>query len=485
MPFRSWWAIALAMSASFGCGRVGLVPPGTDPSPTPSSPPVWEPLDEGALEYPSPEPPFGDGKDGDVTLGAGSTVVNSCHILTSTEPGVGVHITDTWNDAEQPGRLLLLHQVQDQSNRNSGDTNPITDAADIGDAGKWELVRLVKVDPVDGNGERLITTDPPPVNTYLRTQPDQDGRSAQVCTIPEYRNLTVPAGASLDATIWDLDFFGGVVFFYVSETLAIDGTISATAAGFWGRDPEANDTSTDQTNMDYTNGNGSSKGEGLDARSSFRFGRGNYVNAAGGGNASNAGGGGGGNGGAGGIGGRQSDFEGNEPNTRGLGGVAIELDPRMRLVLGGGGGAGQQNDGVAGAGGFGGGLIVIFANTITGSGTIEANGANGGEAGSPFGNGDGAGGGGAGGTIWIEADTSDFSGPIQATGGNGGDVRTSSSVIYGVGGGGGGGQIVLRTVDVALADVSEGSNGLNVDNGNDPHDSSPGAVGQILQIQQQ
>ena len=61
-------------------------------------------------------------------------------------------------------------------------------------------------------------------------------------------------------------------------------------------------------------------------------------------------------------------------NNGGLGGRPVPYDADGRMFFGGGGGAGDGNNNVAGAGGQGGGIVIIIASSITGSGSIEANG---------------------------------------------------------------------------------------------------------------
>lgn len=478
---RYFYIFVLVLGA--GCGRPGLFAsvPGSTPGDDDDD-------DNGAQPYidvdyvpPPADDTFGDGKDGDLTLN-GSQTVNNCYELLDVSAN-GVLVSD-WDDAEPVGRMILLHQAQEPMSQNPGDQDPITDPADINGAGTWELVRVMKANPADGNGNRPLETDPPPTYAFGKNDPANDGRSAQACTVPEYENLTIPDDATLSAGDFTIDYISGIAFVLVRDTLTIEGDVDADEAGFWGFDAEGSDTSSDVTDMNTNIGEGGRKGEGLDAASGFLAGRGNYVNGGGGGNAYEAGGGGGGNGGAGGIGGRQADFQGNEPNTRGLPGVAIALDPAQRLVFGGGGGSGQQNDNDGGRGGDGGGIIVLRALRLRGSGDIHANGEDGGEGGDSNGNGDGAGGGGAGGTIYIETRDSQFDGAIEALGGDGGDVRTDSNFVYGPGGGGGGGTIALDGVDPALADASAGTRGVNADNGNAGHGSADGQDGQIIDVKQ-
>jgi hypothetical protein len=130
----------------------------------------------------------------------------------------------------------------------------------------------------------------------------------------------------------------------------------------------------------------------------------------------------------------------------GLGGHPLDNDPTSRLFMGGGGGAGDGNNGVAGPGGRGGGLIFILAGAVTGSGTILADGAAGGDStGAANTSGDAAGGGGGGGTVVVNAASIAATVTITAAGGVGGDHTngTGASEVEGPGGGGGGGYIAV------------------------------------------
>ena len=130
------------------------------------------------------------------------------------------------------------------------------------------------------------------------------------------------------------------------------------------------------------------------------FGRGAPGNAGGGGtdgdpasNGQNSGGGGGGNGGAGGVGG--NTWSSNLARG-GYGGVVVP-GTASRVFLGGGGGAGSDNNAVlSSAGGAGGGIVLVRAGSLSGTGTITADGAPASMSGQ-----DGSGGGGAGGSIVV------------------------------------------------------------------------------------
>jgi hypothetical protein len=146
-------------------------------------------------------------------------------------------------------------------------------------------------------------------------------------------------------------------------------------------------------------------------------------------------------------------------NEGGLGGHPLVYDPN-RAYMGGGGGAGEMDNSDGGSGGAGGGIVFIQSyGSITGSGTIEANGANGQKSnptnaasgGSRRGI-DGAGGAGGGGAIIISNGTALPSTIIlSANGGTGGNNDIVSGSTFnareadGPGGGGGGGMIAFTS----------------------------------------
>jgi gliding motility-associated-like protein len=145
----------------------------------------------------------------------------------------------------------------------------------------------------------------------------------------------------------------------------------------------------------------------------------------------------------------------------GYGGHPLAYDA-TRLFLGGGGGAGDQDNGQGGGGGNGGGIVHLTCyGTISGTGTIESDGAAG-QNSNPLNQPvtstatikgrDGAGGGGAGGMIYIKNLTAlPASIALNARGGVGGNqalsyfIPPTTQEAGGPGGGGGGGGIVFTS----------------------------------------
>jgi uncharacterized repeat protein (TIGR01451 family) len=225
--------------------------------------------------------------------------------------------------------------------------------------------------------------------------------------------------------------------------------------------------------------------------------RGAPGNAGGGGTSHNAGGGGGSNAGSGGKGGYSyarynptgtgttgcgtsyrtltsgatTYYACDGDQARDVGGLpGKEVAPdAIRLLAGGGGGAGESNNSnddnptvIQNSGGNGGGAIFIRARTISGTGTLRANGQDGLPAGR-----DGAGGGGAGGTISIATTTLNLSGVTAVANGGAGGISglpLRGAETQGSGGGGGGGAIIRPTGSTlnASSSYSAGTAGVNV-----------------------
>ncbi|MEB3217779.1 MAG: isopeptide-forming domain-containing fimbrial protein [Nostocales cyanobacterium 94392] len=314
------------------------------------------------------------------------------------------------------------------------------------------------------------------INSYSNVSFGTQGqRTYQVIRVPQYSSATITSG--LTASPWN-GSSGGILVYDVAGNLNLGGaTVDISGTGFRGgagRELGGAPASTGYTQTDYrtlsTDDTNGSKGEGIAGTPRYIFNstnntlentgvegypngssaRGAPGNAGGGGtdgdplgrfrfpNGENTGGGGGGNGGGGGLGGRSF-------NSRlfigGFGGADFP-SASSRLVLGGGGGAGTTNDGsgslpngLASSGAAGGGMALIRTGSVSGSGTINANGANALNVGV-----DGAGGGGAGGSVVVSSANNNLAGlTLNANGGKGGDSVANN--LHGPGGGGGGGVI--------------------------------------------
>lgn len=314
------------------------------------------------------------------------------------------------------------------------------------------------------------------VNSYstAAATTSQGQKTYQVVRVPQYSSASL---GSATAAAWN-GSTGGILAYDVAGNLNLAGTVDVSGKGFRGgagRKLGGIGTATGFSNTDYrtsaTSNTNGSKGEGIAGTPRYiyngtgtpldntiegypngSYGRGSPGNAGGGStdghptaNDENSGGGGGSNGGAGGIGGRSwnSDLP-----TGGFGGKPFPASSTS-LVLGGGGGAGTTNDGTSSpntnvtginsSGAAGGGMVMIRTNTVSGTGTINANGANALDVAN-----DGSGGGGAGGSVLVAALSNNLAGlTVNANGGKGGNAVFSAP--HGPGGGGGGGVLVASS----------------------------------------
>lgn len=456
---RTLLLLAALGAAVAACGRSGVLAFEESGGGGPFPDPVWRDpaaTSTGTPATPTPTPAFGDGSDGALVV-AGTLVVNTCHTVV-----LATGMTATFGTPPSgigPGKLLLFHQVQ-ESFATAGD---VADVVAAGRAGAHELVRAVQV-----NGT-VVEVDAP----LGRFESMAGIRRAQACTVPQYTTLTIPNGAQITGPAWN-GTRGGLVAFYASVSVEIEGDVIADGQGFRGGTQSTSSTTQNFDAMESANGtDGGGKGEGLDIRSFGRWARGNYANGAGGGNAHNAGGGGGGNGGAGGLGGREYAQDGPDATSPGIGGARVLLGDV--LVFGGGGGGGHHNgDGGTHEGGTGGGAVLIVAPVLTGNGAIRANATRGMPT---TGVNDGGGGGAAGGTIELRiTDPTGFDGDVEALGGDGGEAQDVFG-DHGPGGGGGGGLLRLQgDFDNATLAVDEGSRGASSGSSHFSQDGQPGRI---------
>jgi uncharacterized repeat protein (TIGR01451 family) len=417
-----------------------------------------------------------------------------------------------------PGDLLLVIQMQDADinftdtvNYGSGAGTGFG-ATNINRTGFYEYV--VAQNSIGASGGRLKIRGARAggglINSYRQQAANitsNGQRTYQVIRVPQFTSTTL-SGTIRSPGSWN-GKSGGIVAIDVANTLTMAGaTIEVQDKGFRGGGGTYNtDTYPPQEDEAFrTDGNvprGGAKGEGIAGTPLYVFdgvattntgidgyprlksedtyptvggnvdggsrGRGAPGNAGGGGNQHNAGGGGGGNSGAGGQGGMSIKTPGNDDNTPGTGiskliggrGGAvfpITISPTIdRLVMGGGGGAGDANNGIAGSGGLGGGIIMIRAGTITGTGTISARARDGVVTPTD----DGGSGAGAGGSILILAKSGSLANiSLDARGGKGGDTNTAQAIPYDFGpGGGGGGGAIFSSIPTGTAMVTGGDPG--------------------------
>jgi uncharacterized repeat protein (TIGR01451 family) len=425
------------------------------------------------------------------------------------------------------GDLLLVIQMQgatiDTSN-DSGYGHNTTTASGytaLNNTGKYEFVRATG--PVSAGVVpiyRGTTTNVGLLNAYTYAS----GTSTfQVVRVPQYS--TARLGSGLTAAPWSgtsgTGMSGGILALDIDGPLDLgSATVSVDGLGFRGGAGLQMDGGSG-TAASYrwaaptayagtvVTGGGASKGEGIagtprwvqfnntylntgvDGYANGSMGMGAPGNAGGGGNDNhpntandeNSGGGGGANANTahtanimtGGMGG--NSWNSNIAAVRGFGGSTII--PAVNLVImGGGGGAGSRNnddgDNQASSGASGGGIVIIRAGSLTGTGTITANGA------AAYNNtqNDAGGGGGAGGSVVVvTASTSTTGLTIQAHGGRGGDAwdtHTSTADRHGPGGGGGGGAVFTSGAPTSV-NVTGGASGVT--SGGDVYGSTAGLAG--------
>ena len=431
-----------------------------------------------------------------------STTSNTITFGSSIGNGLGI----------STGDLLLVIQMQDAaidtSNTNAygGSNGGGSGSTALNSSGLYEFVRATSnvgigggtVTFVGGGGAGLL-------NAYTST----GQRRFQVVRVPQYTTASIGPSA-LTAAAWN-GSAGGVLAFDVAGqlTLLAGATVNVDRLGFRGGAARqlsgGAGSRTDYRTSAGVNNNGS-KGEGIAGTPQYvnnasslltnavegyangSHGRGAPGNAGGGGtdgnpiaNNENTGGGGGSNAGAGGKGGNGWNGGTGGPHaTGGFGGFGyIASLNSARLFLGGGGGSGTTNNGtgtpaggIASSGVAGGGLVMIRAGSITGAGTISANGSN---ADITTITNDASGGGGAGGSVLVYSNAvSVGSLSIQANGGNGGNNTGGGTGPHGPGGGGGGGFVVIS--GAASITVNGGAAGTTVD-GTNNYGATPGGFG--------
>ncbi len=460
------------------------------------------------------------GADGDFTVPAASTVINQYAKPTADLAANATSITLTSATAlDSPdfgalaaGDLLLVIQMQGAT---IAATNNVGYGAvtDLGGAGLYEFVTVssktgatITLEAACGLRNAYSAASVQiirvpqlanltvPAGRSIVAQP-WNGSTGGVVAV-HVQNTTSISG-SIDVTA--MGFRGGVV-----------DNDSA--------DPGQNIT----TYRSGASDNGAEKGEGIAGSSATydglngRYGRGAPANGGGGGDAHNAGGGGGANGNSGttwtgqGVmngtitganawsrdpgysangnartssagGGRggytyasvnrnalnegpgDNDWDGDDRReVGGLGGRPVPNAPTgasARLFMGGGGGAGDGNNSQAGPGGRGAGIVLLMSGTVSGAGSILANGGSGGNTAGGTNN-DAPGGGGAGGTVIVDAVNALTGISIQANGGAGGNQLTIGDESEGPGGGGGGGFIAVSTGNVTRS-ASGGAGGTS------------------------
>lgn len=418
---------------------------------------------------------LGSGRSGPKSIAA-TTVVNAYAAITAP---IGLNSTTVSVDdasAFAAGDMVLIWETTgiQTAPTSGGGTGPDLTSSPVG---TYEYGRIKSI------AGTTVTLTNPTISAYAGV--------AQLVRVPEYTTLTITAGG-ISAAAWD-GAKGGIAVVFVQGAVTNNGAFDTSAFGFRGGILSNNDFVFGCASLDgpvvagtvVPGGNGATfnalaggakKGEGLfppgyntdttnstTAANLITYGFGNLANGGGGGDCHNSGGGGGGHGGAGGKGGGtwsgETDATGAIPTpdrmVGGLGGTNLTYSATTHLLFGGGAGAGEENDSTGTPGGIGGGVLVLRAGSITGTGVFAADGANGALASE-----DGAGGGGAGGLIVVQSAGDASCTSLHANGGAGGGTDAG----HGTGGGGGGGIIYFQAAGgtcSALAAELGGAKGLD------------------------
>eukprot|EP00163_Fabomonas_tropica_P022184 TRINITY_DN386_c0_g1_i3.p1 TRINITY_DN386_c0_g1~~TRINITY_DN386_c0_g1_i3.p1 ORF type:complete len:3197 (-),score=554.22 TRINITY_DN386_c0_g1_i3:84-9674(-) len=363
----------------------------------------------------------GTGADGALVV-AGDIVVNSYAYITAdltanTHSTVSVDSTAGF----AVNMKVLIHQTQ----------------ATAATAGKFEVNEIRSI------GAGFVTLKRKVANSYDTGSPNLGApasRVAQMVSIPQYTDVTVPAGNSISATPFNGQK-GGIVAFMASGSVTSNGAIHANFAGFRGGDclnPPCGTATPGRQGESYL---------GYGTFSQFN-------NANGGGGATGqdgiwgspgAGGAGGGDGTNGGLGESRCPASANNPAYDATGGVAPSDVSGSLLLFGGGGGGGGDNDNhpQLPVGGRGGGAVILWAEQVVGTSILQS---IGGDALPSPSCAAGLSGAGGGGVIWVHSPNAvntasfDVAGGAQGITCNGNDGTCGTS-FPDIGGAGGTGKI--------------------------------------------
>jgi hypothetical protein len=338
---------------------------------------------------------FGDGRDGDLVLFSGQTIVITSTRVPVTAAGDSAAPANSngFNDGDE----VLFHQTQGTAGVGNYEFDQI---AHINTDSDWTLVT-------------------PLTNAYSST----NGR-AQVIKVLQFRNVNLHAGSTLTAPAWD-DSTGGILVFLANGSATINGAVTTSGGGYFG-------------------GVGGSRATHTGAEGDSYPGPGTYCSTNGCNSRQNNGGGGGsggafGSGSGGGAGGGFGSVGENAQTGNPMPGTTYGTAELGTIFIGSGGGGGYENgsNATGGSGGNGSGLVLIYARNFQVNGTIQTNGSPG-QSVPTYG-----GGGGSGGTVKLLAESMSVGNSnITALGGAGGIGGNGST--GGNGGAGGIGRIRIE-----------------------------------------
>jgi len=370
---------------------------------------------------------LGDGKDAVLTVTSSRIVNNYTHLATN-ETSMDNIITVNNSVEFSAGDEILVIQMQNYSN---------------GTAGTYEYRKIVSV---TGNN---FTLDSNLTNNYSSSKFDSiNATSSQVVKIPRYSLVQINAGGAITAKAWD-GYSGGIIIFKSQSSVLVKsgGSITATGKGFRGGDginalntPGNQGESFVGKGVSSTNNNLGGGGGGRSHHQYWTYrgtggGAGGYATA--------------GQSGTSAVGSYVPTT--NIPGTGGTGYGTANLS----LILFGSGGGGTWDGYAYGnrVGGSGGGIIMLFADNITISGSIISSG-NVGTSNSD-GRMGGAGGGSGGSILLIGNKVSLGTNLSVADGGTGGSgFSNGASDHSGIGGNGSVGRIAILNTTAVLGTAS-------------------------------
>ncbi|EJF52677.1 hypothetical protein SapgrDRAFT_0948 [Saprospira grandis DSM 2844] len=339
-------------------------------------------------------------------------------------------------------------------------TSASGDILNINEAGNYEFF---EIGSITGN---VLT----PKYSLIRNY-DVTG-VVQVVRIPDYGNNVVEVNSTLTAQDWSETNGVGGVLALVTDKLVLNADIDLLGKGYQGIQMTVNgspDNCTIDPTLQYTLPNTAieawEKGSGIVVDDpATNHGRGKRANGGGSGASGDSGGGGGSNYGEGGNGGNR--WCNKVDPAGGIGGAALNSYlAQDKVFLGGAGGPGWVSTNNPSSAADGGGIVIVFADTIVGNGyTINVRGTTP-VAVNPVGAPDGGGGGGAGGSVVLKTQVYEGLLSVNVSGGDGQNLNTTNE--HGPGGGGGGGALLysLASIPTNLTFISDGGAGGEHTNG--------------------
>ncbi|BFT95226.1 hypothetical protein MNSC_12340 [Minisyncoccus archaeophilus] len=410
----------------------------------------------------------GTGKDGALSISPASATTYNLNTTTNwpsvtTAPGVYFQVTE--NRAAGTSQIVINSSTG--AGLSIGDEVLIINlqgtSSNNANVGKYETARITAITPNSPSGKTTLTFKSSLINGY-----DGTTQKIMVQRIPNWTNVTVGANATITANAFNGNI-GGVVAFRSSGTLTISGIVNMDSKGFRGATVNGRGacgypwpTVAGDRGESYAGNNT------VVATSRCASVLGNRValtpsaGGGGGGAGSTSSGRGGGGGGAGSYGsagtaGATSSYS--EPG--GAAGATYGTANLSKIYLGSGAGESGSTVNTGNTpGGNGGGIIMVYGNTINSTGTITARGANG-SAGGTTGSDDcwGGGGGGAGGSVMIYGKALSVGTKNYAGGGSGGVGSTNGwGGTCGAGGAGGNGRIAFRYLNAVSGSATPASN---------------------------